>query len=325
MSEFRTILVGDVGGTNVRFALARSGSDGVKLSQVWKRPGRDFPDFMAAMSAFRAAHTDKLDGAAFGLAGIVEGGAVSLLHRPWTVRSAEVAASLSVGRVVLVNDFEAMARSAPELAPSESIDISKGQARSGSIVVAGPGTGLGLATLKQAGSAGWIVIGGEGGHQLFAPQDEFEWALAQRLRAIHGYVSNEHVASGSGFENLLAAAASVLGVPRPSATPEDIERRAEAGEELALAVCRVRAGTVMAAAGDAALAANASGGVWLAGGVGQALEPWLKESRALDRFYVRGPRTEFMAGISIRLITSDLAPLLGAAWLWLDEERRGWI
>jgi glucokinase len=325
MTQQRSLIVGDVGGTNVRFARASVSDAGLRIGEVWKRPGRDYPTFMDALAAFLEEQPGRDDGAAFGLAGIVTDGEVQLLHRDWTIRSKEIAEALSVERVTLANDFVAMARSAPELAPEDSREISPGVRRLGNVVVTGPGTGLGVATLKDAGPAGWVVVGGEGGHQLFSPQTEFEWALAQKLRARQGYVSNEHIASGSGFEALLTAAAEVLGVERPQASPGEIQQRAATGEEFARAICRVRAAAVMDTAGDAALQALATGGVWLAGAVGRALEPWLKEKRGLDRFYKRGPREAFMSEIPIRLITSDLAPLRGAALLWLDEDRRGWV
>ena len=80
-----------------------------------------------------------------------------------------------------------------------------------------------------------------------------------------------------------------------------------------------------AALGDAALSANTTGGVFLAGGVAARLEPWLREASALARFHARGPRTELLRDVPIRLITSETAPLLGAALLWLDRASRGWI
>ena len=47
-----TLLVGDAGGTNVRFALARLTGGRVALSDIWKRPGKDFNTFEAALDAY---------------------------------------------------------------------------------------------------------------------------------------------------------------------------------------------------------------------------------------------------------------------------------
>ena len=53
MSEGACILVGDIGGTNVRFALARASQRRVVISDLWKRPGAEFASFSAAIAAYR--------------------------------------------------------------------------------------------------------------------------------------------------------------------------------------------------------------------------------------------------------------------------------
>jgi glucokinase len=326
------ILVGDAGGTNVRFALAHLEADRVRLSDIWKRPGADYATFDAAIDAYLATSRPKLAGASFGLAGAVTDGRVQLLHRNWLVERDALKAKLGVARVIVVNDFFAMARSTPELSGDELHEISPGKAdRQGSLAVGGPGTGFGMAMVRRLLDEtppitdGWVVIGGEGGHQAFAPQTELEWKLATRLRETQGYVSNELVASGSGFEQSLDALAHAMGVKPPKLSQAEVIEQAKAGDRLALEFCRIRAATVMTAMGNMALASNATGGVFIAGGVSMRLEPWLKEKAAVDRFYSRGPRTALMKPIPIRLIASETAPLTGSAKLWLDEQARGWL
>lgn len=324
-----SILVGDVGGTNARFAVARTGRDGIALSEIWKRQGADFGTIEAALDAYLGEAKPEFDGAAFGLAGMVEGDRVEVLHRGWMVERESLKARLAVERVTLANDFFAMARSAPDLGPEDLVDIAPGKARAqGSLAVGGPGTGFGVAVLRRIGAGeapGWVVVGGEGGHQAFSPQTDIEWKLAEELRQSVGYVSNELVASGSGFAESWEAVCHVMGAaPRKLAQSEVIER-AKAGEGVALEFCRIRARCVMTAMGDMALAAGAVGGVFLAGGVTVRLEPWLRERGAMDRLRRRGPRTGLMTPIPVKLITSEAAPLIGAAKLWLDEQERGWL
>lgn len=319
------ILVGDAGGTNVRFALARETAGQVTVSGIWKRPGADFKTFEAAIDAFLSEAKPKLIGASFGCAGAVQHGRVELLHRGWTVDRASLQKKLGVERVVLVNDFFAMARSAPDLPAHEVRDIAPGKADpEGPIAVGGPGTGFGIALLRKS-DAGWIVVGGEGGHQAFAPQSDIEWKLAERLRQAVGYVSNELVASGSGFEQSLEALHAVMGAAPRKLTQAEVIDQARAGDAVCLEFCRIRAATVMTAMGNMALASGASGGVFIAGGVSVHIEPWLREKAAVDRFRQRGPRTALMAPIPLKLIVSEEAPLLGAARLWLDVQARGWL
>lgn len=334
-NENAKIIVGDIGGTNVRFAAANLGDHGVRLGSIWKRPGDQFSSFGEALGTFLedrsgAGSPDGIVGAAIGLAGPVLGGRVELLHRPWVVDRTEISSLLSAEAIILTNDFVAMARSAPELSGGQLAQLGAGRAEAGAnIVVGGPGTGFGLGTLKcaRSGSGGvqWVVVGGEGGHQLFAPQTELEWRLAERLRAKGIYVSNEVIASGSGFASTLEALSEVMGLDVSSDDPAEVVRRAASGGHFELELCRLRARCTMSALGDAALAANARGGVFVAGGVSPHLSPWLAEPAALARFRERGARSDVLADIPIQLITGDEAALVGAAALWRDEQSRGWI
>jgi glucokinase len=326
------ILVGDAGGTNVRLAVARVSNGAVTLSEIWKRPGADFPTFDAAIDAFLKDQRPQLSGAAFGFAGPVKNGRIQLLHRDWLVEKEKLKARLGVPRVVMVNDFFAMARSAPELSGADLREISKGEADpQGSLAIGGPGTGFGIAVLRRLIddrpplTDGWIVVGGEGGHQAFSPQTDIEWKLAEELRQSAGYVSNELVASGSGFDQSWQALCAVMGVPPQKLSQQEVIDQALKGDAAALEFCRIRARCVMTAMGNLTLVSNATGGVFIAGGVSVRLEPWLKELTALDRFRKRGQRSDHMAPIPIRLITSEAAPLIGAVKLWLDEDARGWL
>ena len=116
-----------------------------------------------------------------------------------------------------------------------------------------------------------------------------------------------------------------MGVADRQQSQQDVIDAAQQGEAFALEFCRLRARCVMTTIGDLSLVANSTGGVFLAGGVTQRLIPWLKEKAALDCFYQRGPRTALLARFPIRNITSEAAPLIGAAHLWRDERDRGWL
>lgn len=319
------ILVGDAGGTNVRFALARFADGRATLSDIWKRAGRDFATFEAALEAYLAEVRPDIAGASFGFAGVTGGPRVELLNRGWTVDLAAVGQRLGIGDLVAVNDFIAMARSAPELSGDQVRQIAPGRVDpKGSCAIGGPGTGFGVGLLRRT-EAGWVVIGGEGGHQAFTPETEIEWKLAGRLRAQHGYVSNEMVAGGVGFEDTRDALFEVMGMkPAPLSQAETIDA-AHAGDPVALEFCRLRARTVMTAMGNMALVSNAAGGVYIAGGVAQRLEPWLKESASIDRFRQRGLRSGLVKPMPVSLIVAEAAPLIGSAHLWRDKQQRGWL
>lgn len=319
------ILVGDVGGTNVRFALAYSEGGRLTLSDIWKRRAVDFRGFADAMDAFLAETGAKPDGVALGLAGVVVNDRVHLINSGWHVALADVRGRIGGKRLVTVNDFVAMARAAPDL-DDEGLEPIRSGVRDpqGSAAVGGPGTGFGIAILRRI-KTGWMVIGGEGGHQAYAPQTPLEWEVAQAMRRRGGDVSIELVAAGAGFEATRDSLAEVMGVGVRAMSPGEVISAALAGDEFAAAFCRLRAATVMTAMGNLALVCNASGGVYIAGGVARHLAPWLDEPDALARFNGRGPHAPMLERFQISLIVSDAAPLLGAAHLWLDERERGWL
>ena len=319
------ILVGDAGGTNVRFAVARVEDGRVVLSEVWKRAGADYPSFESALDAFCSETKPAIIGASFGFAGVIEDGHVELLNRGWDVDLGAVKQRLAVERIVAVNDFFAMARSAPELGGDQVRVIAPGAPDPhGNIAVGGPGTGFGVGILRWS-EQGWVVVAGEGGHQAFTPETEIEWKLAEKLRKTHGYVSNEMVAAGVGFEDTRDALFEIMGLKEKKLSQAEVIDAANAGDAVALELCRLRARTVLTAMGNMALAANSTGGVFIAGGVSQRLAPWLTERAALDRFYQRGPRIWLMKPIPVSLIASEAAPLIGSVHVWRDQQARGWL
>jgi glucokinase len=319
------ILVGDVGGTNVRLALAHADGGQITLSEIWKRPGASFKSFEDALEVYLDETDAKPTGAALGLAGVVASDQVELINAAWNVDLAQVKRRLGGVRLTAVNDFIAMARAAPELGDVELEPIRSGRVDPrGSAIVGGPGTGFGLAVLRRT-DAGWVIIGGEGGHQEFAPVTPLEWELAQAMRRRGVDVSNELVAAGAGFTLTRDCLAEVMGLGPCAWSQAEVIAEALKGDTFAVAFCRLRVATVMTALGNFALTCNATGGVYVAGGVAQRLAPWLDEPEAIARFDRRGPHTPLMESMPIRLIVSEAAPLLGTAHLWLDERDRGWI
>ena len=118
------ILVGDAGGTNVRFALAHAEGGRVTRLRHLEAAGRGLSPRSRPRSMLTSPRRRREPaGAAFGFAGVVEGDSVELLNRGWTVDLAAVARAAGCRAASsLVNDFFAMARSAPELSARRAAD-----------------------------------------------------------------------------------------------------------------------------------------------------------------------------------------------------------
>ena len=318
----RALLVGDIGGTSVRFGLIKSGASPTEISDFQKRPGDDFQTFEDALAAYIADTGLTPDHAVFGVAGPVENGQVTLVNRPdWpTIDEQALATRFGFSSIRIVNDFAAMARSVPELTGKHFTTLFEGVAAAEApVLVAGAGTGFGVATIIPEANGAWSCVSGEGGHARYAPQTEIERQLAAYLQARHGYVSNELICGGTNLALVHAALCEIEGQPYEAMPHEAILAHAEEDDPICRMLCEIRAAGIMATIGDLALINGTLGGVFLAGGVSQRLQPYLTRQHIGERFFERGPRSEYVRHIPVHLIQSELAPLIGAGALYFQE------
>ncbi len=317
-------LVGDVGGTRCRFALAERGrGGGLALRHVEQWRNDDFASFSEALGAYLARTRAEPERALFALAGPVErNGSVRLVNRAWPViHPEELTACCGAGHVTLVNDFAAMARAVVEM-PEESFRLIRpGKPDpTAPVIVTGPGTGFGVGTLVPLRAGGMHVLTGEGGHAAYAAHTVREAELAERMTAAHGYVSTEMIVSGAWLQTVFDHLSDMHGRHRQGLEPAEILARAEAGDPVCEEVCHLRARAIMGAAGDLVLINGGRGGVVLTGGVAERMTRWLSAPDALHRFSARGSHTRYMAEVPVSLLTDPTAPLVGAAALAFEEE-----
>lgn len=314
------ILVGDVGGTNVRFGLAERDNQGkLSITQFTKVRGDDVDSLEAAIEQFLAETHFKPDHVSIALAGPVANGEVTLTNRPWTVSEQGLAEGFGFENVRLFNDFKAMGRSVPEMSDDDFVEITAGTPLSGKpILVAGPGTGFGTAKLVPI-DGGWHVFGSEGGHVAYAPQSRKETELLHILQKKHNFVSLELVSSGFGMDIIHEAICERHSVPYKRLEPAKVLEMAKAGDSICKEVCEFRSAAIMGALGDMVLIYGARGGVVMAGGVSERLIEYISAPDAMNRFINRGPMSGYLKDVPIKLLSNPAAPLIGAAALYLDK------
>lgn len=318
------VLVGDVGGTRSRFALARRGENGwIALEHFKALRNDDFSRFDEALSSYLAGIDAAPRRALFALAGPVrEDGGINLTNRDWpTVRPNELETRCGLAEVRLVNDFAAMSRAIPELQPVDFITVREGEPDPAApVIVTGPGTGFGVGTLVPLAGGGYHVLTGEGGHSAYAAHTVREAELAERMSAAHGYVSTEMIVSGAWLQPVFDHLSDMHGVARQTLAPAEIQARAEAGDPVCDEVCRLRARAIMGAVGDLVLINGGRGGAVLTGGVAERMTRWLSAPEALERFRERGSHSTYMDSVPVSVLTRADAPLIGAASLLFDLE-----
>jgi glucokinase len=303
------ILVGDIGGTNARFALIKDAALG---PMTWIKDA-EFPTFLDAVQAFLGQQgRPRLDAALFAVAGPVEENRARLTNRQWVIDASELRDALELAWARVVNDFEATAWSLPHLGPNEVRAIGGGTPIEGApLAVLGPGTGFGTSCYARNRSGG-VVIASEGGHAALSPGSPAEDRVIGLLRERFGHVSVERALSGAGLENLFRALATIEGVELPERTAADISRRALDGScavsRAALAMFCAFLGSV---AGDVALTFGARGGIFLAGGIAPRIPDFLAHSEFRARFEAKGPARPYVERIPTGIIVSEDATFVG--------------
>lgn len=311
------LLLADAGGTFTRLALA--GADGaIGVSEVMETGA--FASFEDAARDFLAAHGATPSRSAIAAAGPVEHGVVHMTNGPkWRIDPDAVAQALGLARVVLVNDFAAVAAAAPRLPAEKLVTLNAGEGDDGAIAVVGPGTGLGVAIVIPA-AQGWRVLPGEGGHAGLSPVNDREIAVLYQLIRRFGHVKAEYVLSGPGLEILwetLAALDGADATARPTAG-EIAERARRKSCALSTEAIAVMTSWLGGFVGDVALIAGATGGVYLAGGVLPRWGDQFDQALFLRRFTAKGAHRAIMERIPVKLITDPQATFKGLIALLAD-------
>ena len=221
-------LIGDIGGTNARFALIADSEAAVEqLPTVHTADHATIDD--AIRSAVLERTTLRPRTAILALAGPIAGDRVPLTNCDWVVEPRRLIDGLGLSEVILLNDFEALSLSLPGLGPDDVAPIGDGgHAPHRARVVVGPGTGLGAGALVHARGA-WIPVPGEGGHIDLAPMTAHDMALWPHLEHQDGRISGETLLSGGGMVRLYQGICRRDGVAARFATPADITTAGVAG------------------------------------------------------------------------------------------------
>jgi glucokinase len=307
------ILIGDVGGTNARFAM---------LVDAYSEP-KEFPivkvaEFANIDDAIQAAILDTTSlhprSTVLAVAGPVDGDEIALTNCPWVVRPKVMHERLRIDDVIVLNDFEAQALAVVALDETHMEKIGGGAVEANaSRVVLGPGTGLGVAGLIHA-LGRWIPVPGEGGHMDIGPRTPRDHEIWPHIEPIEGRVSGEQILCGRGLVNVYRAVAKADSRQVRFSTPVEITAAGldktdpVAEEALALFVtCLART------AGDLALVFMARGGVYLTGGIAQKIVPALTSGGFRVAFDDKAPHSAFMRSLPVYAITHPLAALAGLA------------
>ncbi len=314
-------LLADIGGTHLR--LACQSETGGPLRDMRSQPSDDYPTLQAAVSDYLAqVKVPEPREAAFGIANPVTGDAVHMTNHDWSFSQRELQQALGLRRLIVINDFTALALAIPSLDAKQLRQVGGEAAVPGSaIALIGPGTGLGVSGLVfPQGSDIGVPLAGEGGHVSLAAQTQKEFDLLAILRARYGHVSAERAVSGAGLVDLYHALRKLGGQEgqEVSAAPQVTQLAFEQHDPLALEALDLFCGFLGSVAGDLALTLGAKGGVYLGGGIVPRLGAWFDRSSFRTRFEAKGRFQAYLAPIPCWVVDPNGAPALYGAARALD-------
>ena len=314
-------LVGDIGGTNARFAWI--GSPGAALSDVATLPCVDHASLQAAMQHYLARLKHPAPRwCAIGIANPIVGDQVRMTNHHWSFSIEQVRQTLALERFLVINDFTALALSLPALDPTELRRVGPGEAVPGApLGLLGPGTGLGVSGLLPAHHGVRATpINGEGGHVTLPPTDEREELVVRQLRRRFGHPSAERALSGPGLVNLYEATCEIDGVASRTLDAAGITAAAADGQD---AQCRAAIdvffsflGTI---AGNLALSLGARGGMYIGGGIVPRLGDAIDRSTFRERFEAKGRFRAYLQAIPTYVVQARVSPALVGAARALDD------
>jgi len=331
------ILAGDLGGTKATLTLFDCGSGGLNALYRNTAPTRDFHSVQSLLDHFRAQANEngvswenKLQAAAFGVAGtIIESTAVSS-NLPWAVNSKLIAdrLKLDVQNVLMLNDLVAAASSLAHLQAKDLLQLNQGEAEPyAPKALIAAGTGLGEAILFWDGTR-YRVSPSEASLTDFAPRNDRELLVLQSLRHRMSRVCCEEVVSGRGFR----AIHQILfpGVHHPFFDEPGVDPAAKITQQAFAGTCSACEETLHiwmeaygAEAGNMALRVLPFGGVYVAGGIAIKVLPKLKDGSFVRAFSDKAKLSMKLATIPIYVVLNEDAPVLGAAHEALATMRCG--
>src|SRR5512135_1826377 len=103
------VLAGDIGGTSTRLAYFDTAGGKLALVAEERYPSREAGSLEEIAGRFAGEHGLTAERACFGIAGPVREGRVRTPNLPWSVDAVELARTLDIPKVQLINDLEANA------------------------------------------------------------------------------------------------------------------------------------------------------------------------------------------------------------------------
>ena len=321
------VLAGDIGGTKTLLQIAECRAGRCRAVREQRFDSRTYDSLSSIIHEFLKPEKKKnIDAACFGIAGPIRetagGQSVKVTNLPWEIHGRELKRRFKFPGLRLINDFQAVGYGIEALGKKDQVVLQKGKAiRHGPRALIGAGTGLGQGLLIW-NQDHYVPVATEGGHANFAPTNELQIELTRYLLRTAGRTSWELVLSGHGLVQLYTFLKSHGAAPESEAVA-----RAMHGDDPAAVITQAAlmrndplANQVLdlfvdiygAQAGNLALTAGATGGVYIAGGIAPRIVAHMTDGRFMRAFLNKGKMKHYVTAIPVQVVTNPQVGLIGA-------------
>ncbi len=303
-------LVSDVGGTNTRVGLARDGI--VQTDTISRYRNADHDGLGPIYTGYLASRGNpECASACIAMAGPVLDGTGRLTNRGWTFDRHQLGGATGAQHTAILNDLQAQGHAVPAL-PRESlhkiVSGPDGDDHSAKLVV-GVGTGFNAVPVFST-DTGRYVPPCEAGHTTFPVLSDDDLSLARFVEKHHGFPGVEDVLSGRGLERVHAWAG---GGAEPLSSNDIVAAIDEGKDPVAARTADAFCRALGRVAGDLALVHLPFGGVYLVGGMANAMRPHLVRHGFTEAFRAKGRFSDFMERFAVWAVEDDYAALIGCA------------
>ena len=306
-------LIGDIGGTNARFALTSTKNS--SFYEYRKMKCADYITLSDAIESYlKEINLDAIDNAFLAVAAPIFEEKIKVINSHWLVDRKELARKLNIDSIHVINDFESIAYAIEiinksnyqAIGPLKQAHTKKFQYNIGII---GPGTGLGGAGLRKDENK-TRAYAAELGHVGFASQSELQLEIVEVLRGKYNRVVNETVVSGPGLRNIHWALHCIKNKRYEEYSSEEIFKQIHNSEiaKLSVDLFFEMLGQI---AGDFALAIGAFDGILITGDLINSNSHLIQESLFRFGFENKDNYQDLMQNIPTSIINIPEVGLLG--------------
>ena len=325
-----SLIVADIGGTNARLAFQKNINSEICLIENFLCS--KFKSLEDIIDIYKQKHDIFNEHMSIAVAGPCENDDVILSNNHIKFNKTQLLKKLNLKSLLVINDFVAQSFTFRNLLLEENeekykillnkfklIKIKTGiSKRNTTLLVTGPGTGLGICNLKKIDNK-VIPIPGEGGNTYFSPSNSEQIEILTHLLKSQKYVSVEDLVSGRGIENLFNFYQIKNKSKITKIKANEIANLANKNDSNAISAISQMYKILAISIINNIFLNGSLAGVIICGGISTKLQKFLNQEIFIDEFKKIDQYFDYLNDIPIYLCDNESNGLIGAKDCFYDS------